>query len=54
MTIAEVQALLLILEAQITGLLQAFQTQTGLIIHSVPVTENGAGKAVTAKVKVQL
>jgi hypothetical protein len=54
MTIAEAQALIATLEQSITGLLQAFQAQTGLIIHSVPVSENGNGKTVVATVKVQL
>ena len=54
MTIIEAQALILALEANITAQLQAFQQQTGLTIHSVPVTENTAAKLVTAKVKVQL
>lgn len=54
MTIQEAQALITALEANITAQLQAFQASTGLTIHSVPVTENSAGKLVTAKVKVQL
>jgi hypothetical protein len=54
MTIAQAQALIATLEQNITALLQAFQTQTGLTIHSVPVTENSGGKPVTATVKVQL
>jgi hypothetical protein len=54
MTIAEAQALLATLEANITAQLHAFQQQTGLTIHSVPVTENSAGNLVTARVKVQL
>ncbi len=56
MTITEAQALIAALEANITAQLQAFQQQTGLTIHSVPVTENNANanKAVTAKVKVQI
>ena len=54
MTIAEAQALILALEDDITAQLQQFQTATGLTIHSVPVTENGGSKLVTAKVKVQL
>ena len=54
MTIDEVRALQAQLEADITAKLQAFQQQTGLTIHSVPVTENNAGTAVTARVKVQI
>lgn len=55
MTIEEVQALIGTLEANITDLLVAFQFATGLTIHSIPVTENGAGKPpVMARVKVQL
>jgi len=54
MTIAEAQGLLAVLEANITTLLQAFQTTTGLAIHSVPVSENSAKNLVVAKVKVQL
>lgn len=54
MTITEAQAAVAALEANITAQLQQFQQTTGLIIHSVPVTENGNGKQVTAKVKVQL
>jgi hypothetical protein len=54
MTIEAAQALIAQLEENITALLQAFQTQTGLTIHSVPVTENSAAKLVIAKVKVQL
>lgn len=54
MTIVEAQALVEALEANITAQLQAFQAQTGLMIHSVPVTENSSVKQVTAKVKVQL
>ena len=54
MTITEAQALIAALEANITAQLQQFQAATGLTIHSVPVTENGNGKNVTAKVKVQL
>ena len=54
MTITEAQALIAALESNITAQLQAFQQQTGLTIHSVPVTENNANKAVTAKVKVQI
>lgn len=54
MTIAEAQAALAALEANITAQLQVFQQQTGLTIHSVPVTENTAARLVTAKVKVQL
>ena len=54
MTITEAQALIAALEANITALLQTFQASTGLTIHSVPVSEQASGKAVTAKVKVQL
>jgi hypothetical protein len=54
MTIQAAQALIAALEANITAQLQQFQTVTGLTIHSVPVTENGNGKSVSAKVKVQL
>ena len=54
MTIQQAQALIATLEASITGQLQAFQQQTGLVIHSVQVTENTSAKPVTAKVKVQL
>ena len=54
MTIDEVRAAIAALEAEITERLQAFQTLTGLTIHSVPVTENGPGKPVAARVKVQL
>lgn len=54
MTVDEVRALIASLEANITTQLQAFQTSTGLTIHSVPLNENGAGKLVTARVKVQL
>jgi hypothetical protein len=34
--------------------LQVFQAQTGLKIHSVPVTEQATGKPVIATVKVQI
>lgn len=54
MSIAEAQAALVQLETQVTALLQAFQQQTGLTIHSVPVSENGGGKQVVAHIKVQL
>lgn len=55
LTIDAVRALQAALESQITELLQGFQTTTGLTIHSVPLSENAAGKpAVTARVKVQL
>lgn len=54
MSIQEAQALIVALEANITAQLQAFQQQTGLTIHSVPVSEQINGKQVVAKVKVQL
>lgn len=54
MTIDEARALLGPLEQKITELLQEFQAQTGLIVHSVPVSENNAANPATARVKVQL
>ena len=54
LTVEEAQKELAALEAKITADLQAFQTATGLVIHSVPVTENTAKTLVTARVKVLL
>ena len=53
-TIKQVQAKIAALEAKLTADLQAFQTDTGLTIHSVPISENSAKNLVTARVKVQL
>jgi hypothetical protein len=53
MTIEEVRIKQAELETAITQLLQAFQLETGTIVHSVPVTEQPGAK-ITARVKVQI
>jgi len=52
MEISEAESLAMALAQQITALLQAYQDQTKLLIHSVPVEH--AGMTVTARVKIQI
>jgi hypothetical protein len=56
MTVAEVQAARDALAAQITQLAQAFESQTGCQIHSLPVFEatGTAGKVVPIQIKVKV
>jgi aspartate-semialdehyde dehydrogenase len=51
MTILEAQQYVATAQAQIQKILQNLETQTGLAVHSVPVTH---GKTVAVQIKMQL
>jgi hypothetical protein len=51
MTIQEAQQLVAAAQVQIQTILQNLESQTGLVVHSVPVLH---GASLTAQVKVQL
>lgn len=54
LTINEARVKIAALETVITAALQKFQAETGLVIHSVPISEWNKDTAVTVRVKVQL
>lgn len=54
MEISEAEALAAKLGQDITALLQAYESSTGLIVHSVPILAGTKTQPVTARVKVQL
>jgi hypothetical protein len=55
-TIAEIQAAAKTLAQTITAAVQAFETSTGCIVHSVPIRrpESGPPVPATADVKIQI
>jgi predicted kinase len=53
-TIAEAAKLQAELAKAVTALVQDYEATTGLIVHSLPVTEHQAGKPTECRVKVQL
>ena len=53
-TVAEVKAAAVSLAAEITALLQAFEEETGCVIHSVPVRPAASDAKVMAEVKIQI
>lgn len=54
MTVAEVQAAAIEMAAQMTALVQAFETSTGCIVHSLPVRPAAASVPASVEVKVQV
>ena len=54
MTIEQVQAVRTALELQISALVQAFESNTGCIVHSLPVIPASSKTPVTVNVKVQI
>jgi hypothetical protein len=54
MTIQEVQAAAEALAAQFTTLVQAFETSTGCLVHSVPVIAATKTQPTLVRVKVQI
>lgn len=54
MTIEEVKAKKAQLEAAITQLLQAFESETGCIVHSVPLIPATQEAPIQGRVKVQI
>jgi hypothetical protein len=54
MTVEEARAAGLALAASITTLVQAFEEQTGCIVHSLPVHPDVAPAKTTVEVKVQV
>jgi hypothetical protein len=54
MTISEVQVLASAMALEITQLVQAFESSTGCIVHSIPVRPASGTLPVTVEVKVQI
>ncbi len=52
MNVQQIQAATITLAAQITAAVQAFETQTGCIVHSLPI--EAATKTVPAIVRVKV
>jgi hypothetical protein len=54
MNVQQIQAAAAALEQQLTQLVQAFESSTGTIVHSLPVFPATKTAAATVQVKVQI